>query len=64
MVQPDLLVTCDRSQLRPYGHWVQQYRLESTGRYAPEVTLIEKGLVLSPTLPGLEVNLETLWPDF
>ena len=106
VVQPDLLVTCDRGRIRPNGHWgapdlvveilspstsrkdqnekynlyersgvkeywvidpagrwVQQYLLEPNGRYAPEVTRLGKGSLVSPTIAGLEIAVETLWPE-
>lgn len=107
VVQPDIVVVCDRSRIRgngiwgapdlavevlspstarkdlrekydlyqrsgvkeywvvdPPGHWVQQYVLGADGFYAPEVTVIDKGVVSSPVFPGLDVEVSSIWRDF
>lgn len=47
----------------PVGHWAQQYLLETEGRFGPQRLVVEAGRVTSPTLPGLEVDLEDLWSE-
>ena len=48
----------------PPGRWVQQYILGANGRYAPEVVFVQKGTLVSAVLPGLEIDLSIIWPDF
>ena len=106
VVQPDLLVACDKTKIRengiwgapdlvveilspstsrkdlrekydlyqrsgvkeywafdPPGRWAQQYILGTDGRYAPEVVFVQTGTLVSAVLPGLEIDLSTIWSD-
>ena len=106
VVQPDLLVVCDKAKIRdngiwgapdlvveilspstsrkdlhekydlyqrsgvkeywvidPPGRWFQQYVIGADGLYAPEVTWVGKGTLVSPTLAGFELDIATIWPD-
>jgi len=74
VVQPDPMVVCDPGKLHehgiwgafdlivePVGRWVQQYVLGPEGVFAPEVTWERAGRLVSPTLPGFELDVGTIW---
>jgi Uma2 family endonuclease len=48
----------------PPGRWVQQYILAADGRYAPEIVFVKSGTLVSSALPGLEIDLASVWPEF
>ncbi len=48
--------------IEPAGRWVQQYSMGADGQYAPEVTLIEKGVLTSTVLPDFTLEISGLWP--
>ena len=50
-------------ELGPPGRWVQQYVLGTDGAYAPEVTWVKTGTLVSPTLEGFELDIATIWPQ-
>ena len=104
VVQPDVLVVCDRDKIRdrgvwgapdlvveilspstsrkdqnekfnlyqrsgvkeywvvdPKGHWLQQYLKGDDGLFAPEVTLDGTGTLECQVLPGLAIDIGSLW---
>ena len=47
----------------PTGQWVQQYVLGADGHYAPEVTWVKTGTLVSTALPGFELDIGSIWGD-
>ena len=45
----------------PVGRWTQQYVLAADGRYAPEVTLVNEGVIASAVLEGFAIEIAALW---
>jgi Uma2 family endonuclease len=47
----------------PVGRWLQQYVLGRNEEYDPEITFVEKGTLVCQCLPGLTVEVASLWQN-